>query len=566
VVDLVKKLYKKAQTEEERDVETLVDSSSGTGDDDEEQSETEQSGDSIDDRSTDKNESDSDGNESSSDEDGDETENASLTLDENGEETTLDDDGGEPNLPKGAETDQHFEENLSSLVDDDARERAYGKIPNIESDDYIVNLKEFHSGLETTWNTISNLSQKSTTNFIVRLDKEYNKFRQDNIKVVNFLVKEFELKKNAQQYARATTSRTGVLDVNKIHGYKFNEDLFRKMTVVPDGKNHGLIFFVDWSGSIHHSIGDILKQVLQLAWFCKKVNIPFEVYAFTDRDTSTSVNSYNYEHGDLLMGEFSLLNLISSKSIGNLFNRVCRNIFLLSEVMTTAYWHLPTNFQLGSTPLNETLVVAHDLVPKFKDAYGLEIVNTVFLTDGDSNGNSGLYDTSPENSSHVQMFRIGSQYSYSNGDWKENSSFLIDKVTKITYEIRGSVGLTNALINSLQDRHGINVIGFFVAPDKHTLTYALSTHCPESFEDTGGYKRIINPEVWKKFRKDRYLVLDEHDGYDEFYIIGASKEKNTTLDDVDETSKRKLTTAFKKITKGNLTNKVILTRFVDLIS
>lgn len=60
------------------------------------------------------------------------------------------------------------------------------------------------------------------------VDSEYAKFKKDAQKEVNYLVKEFECKKSASAYARATTSRTGVLDTAKLQTYKFNEDLFKK--------------------------------------------------------------------------------------------------------------------------------------------------------------------------------------------------------------------------------------------------------------------------------------------------------------------------------------------------
>ena len=88
------------------------------------------------------------------------------------------------------------------------------------------------------------------------------------------------MKKSASAYARATTSRTGVLNTSKLHTYKYNEDLFRKVTTLPEGKNHGLIFLLDWSGSMSHIMMDTVKQLINLVWFCKKVNIPFDVYAF----------------------------------------------------------------------------------------------------------------------------------------------------------------------------------------------------------------------------------------------------------------------------------------------
>ena len=113
-------------------------------------------------------------------------------------------------------------------------------------------------------------------------DTEFLKFKKEAQKEVNYLVKEFEMKKSAGAYARATTSRTGILDTSKLHTYKYNEDLFKKVSIVPDGKNHGLIFVLDWSGSMSREMLDTIKQLYNLIWFCNKVQIPFEVYAFTE--------------------------------------------------------------------------------------------------------------------------------------------------------------------------------------------------------------------------------------------------------------------------------------------
>jgi len=77
-------------------------------------------------------------------------------------------------------------------------------------------------------------------------------------------------------------AKTGVLDCTKLHSYKYNEDLFKKITVLPDGKNHGLVFVLDWSGSMSTVLMDTIKQLFNLIWFCKKVQIPFKVYAFTN--------------------------------------------------------------------------------------------------------------------------------------------------------------------------------------------------------------------------------------------------------------------------------------------
>ena len=121
-----------------------------------------------------------------------------------------------------------------------------------------------------------------TRDIFETVDNDYRLFRRSAQKEVNYLVKEFECRKSADAYARATVSKTGILDCTKLHSYKYNEDLFKKITVLPDGKNHGLVFVLDWSGSMSTVLMDTIKQLFNLIWFCKKVQIPFKVYAFTN--------------------------------------------------------------------------------------------------------------------------------------------------------------------------------------------------------------------------------------------------------------------------------------------
>ena len=42
------------------------------------------------------------------------------------------------------------------------------------------------------------------------------------------------------------------------------------------------MFVLDWSGSMGEVILDTVKQVLNLISFCRKVKIPFELYAFVN--------------------------------------------------------------------------------------------------------------------------------------------------------------------------------------------------------------------------------------------------------------------------------------------
>ena len=72
-----------------------------------------------------------------------------------------------------------------------------------------------------------------------------------------------------------------LLDMRRVWSYKLNDDLFKRVTTLPQGKNHGMVFLLDWSGSMDGVIEDTLKQVINLAMFCNRIQIPYRVLAFT---------------------------------------------------------------------------------------------------------------------------------------------------------------------------------------------------------------------------------------------------------------------------------------------
>ena len=199
------------------------------------------------------------------------------------------------------------------------------------------------------------------------VDSEFFKFKKSAQKEVNYLVKEFEMKKSAGAYARATTARTGVLDTAKLHTYKFNEDLFKKVSIIPDGKNHGLVFLLDWSGSMHQVLLDTLKQLYNLLWFCKKVQIPFDVYAFTNEfpygnmtETGERCPVYKKEKNKADLPDWvSLMHLFTSSTRSKELESQMKDIFRVVCAMdynTRTNYSAPQEMRLSGTPLNEAIV------------------------------------------------------------------------------------------------------------------------------------------------------------------------------------------------------------------
>ena len=150
--------------------------------------------------------------------------------------------------------------------------------------------------------------------------KYLNEFEKESMKTVSYMLKEFEMKKSADAYVRSSIAKTGQLDMTKVHSYKYNEDLFKKITILPGEKNHGLVILIDWSGSMNNVIHNAWKQLMQLVWFCRRAGIKFEVFAFSDSAFSmvntsrehweyTANPFWNYKLGDQTVSDLSLIHI-----------------------------------------------------------------------------------------------------------------------------------------------------------------------------------------------------------------------------------------------------------------
>jgi len=311
-----------------------------------------------------------------------------------------------PNVPVGGEKDEepevktmdNLEEALKELVNRDGYENVYLELPQLDLKKIVVPNAEIHNRCRDEWsNFIEGMGYQKELIFEIP-DAQFNQFKRSAQKEVNYLVKEFECRKAADSYSRASTARTGVLDCSKLHTYKYNEDLFRKVTTLADGKNHGLVFVLDWSGSMCDVMLDTVKQLFNLVWFCKKVSIPFEVYAFTTEyplvtyDEQGKANlrelAYKKKDGLLQVGEwFSMMNLLTSKVNGKTLEEQMKNIYRLAYSYgrwTQTRYPVPTGLSLSGTPLNEALIALHQILPKFQKENKLQKVQCVVLTDGEA--------------------------------------------------------------------------------------------------------------------------------------------------------------------------------------
>ena len=473
------------------------------------------------------------------------------------------------------ETAESLAEKLKDLINLDGVENAYVELPKLNLDDVIVPNDAIHKVCDDSWEeSIAYNKEFSEANIFEDVDAEYVQFKREAQKEVNYLVKEFECKKAADSYARATTARTGVLDCSKLHTYKHNEDLFKKVTTLADGKNHGLVFILDWSGSMHPVLKDTVKQLYNLIWFCKKVNIPFEVYAFTQeyplvrwdesRGEMARITPYTEKNNTAQVPDwFSLMNFFSSKVNAKTLDDQLKNIWRVTGAIMGHGYHAshggyghrynfrtPLGLNLSGTPLNETLVALHQILPKFKKENKLQKVQCVILTDGEAQ--PLRY--------HKEVQRQWEDEPYLGTSYFGSNTFLRDRSIGKTYSFSKMVqysDMTDILLENLRDKfQDINFVGIRILESRDAGQFVRRYT---------GYCELYE-KVMKEWRKEKAFSL-KNSGYHRYFGL-SSKMLNTDaeFDPIHDATKAQIKRDFIKSLKGKKMNKKILSEFIELVA
>ena len=492
-------------------------------------------------------------NESDDDQPNNESSDAPVSGGGQNETSDVDASAEEPEV----KTADSLEESLKDLIDHmHGSETTYVQIPDLDISEVIIPNSEIHKSCEEYWIDV-NENNSTTLNFP---DQKYAEFKKSAQKEVNYLVKEFECRKSADAYARATTARTGVLDCSKLHTYRYNEDLFRKVTTLADGKNHGLIFVLDWSGSMQYVMEDTIKQLFNLIWFCKKVNIPFEVYAFTgdypyvkpDDNGILQVRPipYKKEAGYLAIPEwFSLMNILTSKVNAKTLEQQMKSIYRIAySFRNYCGYGAPHGMSLSGTPLNESLVALHKIIPQFKKEHKLQKVQCVILTDGEANPLKyhKEFNRKFEDGPYIGTIYAGEEF------------VLRDRKTGNTYNVTNDyVGFTTKLLENLRDNFVVvNFIGIRIISGRDANSF-IRLHC-KNYEE-----RDKNMKTW---RKEKSFVI-RNAGYHSYFALSSNALSNDSEFEVNEdATKAQIKTAFVKSLRVKKMNKKILGEFVELIA
>lgn len=381
----------------------------------------------------------------------------------------------------------------------------------------------------------------------------FERVKKRNLASINYLVKEFLMKKAADGFKRMRQDKTGSIDMDKLHSYQLVEDIFKRNAIIPEAKNHGMCMFIDFSGSMSGCMMKTLEQLITLVLFCRKVNIPYRVYAFSDctgdsvpaeqsaaKYISTLQAPIHAENSLIPRSSFSLVELFNEQMSATQFRNAAAG--LLNNFGMT-YEYRRNNaignsrfFGLGGTPLNPAIALAPSVLHKFQAETKSQIVSAIFLTDGDNtdysamHSSNGVYSTTGGSYglgySFTSLFRHGKKY-LNGTDFKDVTTMSRANSTKTLLKWVGSFGYP--------------VVGFFLAPS-NSIHYALKQE-PDEIDDNDEDKyddQVERPivqldennidvgeenrkKIIKNWRDNGCASIRNINGYDTYIVISTNR-------------------------------------------
>lgn len=301
----------------------------------------------------------------------------------------------------------------------------------------------------------------------------------------------FEQYKAARNYERTRVYQTGSIDSSRLYRYSYNDDLFLSDELVKNGKNHGLVMILDFSGSMSDVMYNTMKQCLGVVGFCERQRIPFEVYAFYADYAGPSAQPSSKNEA-VFDGGFQLLKMLSNE-YGSAKNAALKRFFIewarSSFNDSSMICRLGARYNSGSTPLVKTMFAVLQIMHEFKAKTRADVIHPVFFTDG--MGDDGIT---------VDGKELGT-YKVLN---------MIDKINNVTLfdSEPGGASLAKAALK-MMSKFGYNPTNFFVSKGS-TLNYYANFF-------THGVSVTYDREAFRS--KGTVIIKDKCFGMKEVYMI-----------------------------------------------
>tara|TARA_R110000868_G_scaffold79197_1_gene225456 strand:+ start:851 stop:3421 length:2571 start_codon:yes stop_codon:yes gene_type:complete len=356
-------------------------------------------------------------------------------------------------VPYGCTTQQNMSKFVNGLVNVKIDEEPI-RVPNIDPTSIVVEPADFIAMVEqgTLYTyygggkgpvATQEIAEQSAALFAEMTAKQKS--------AVDHMSRRFEMRKAAKDFARQSSCKSGRISTRQLSKYKFSEDIFDRLTIKRDEKNHGIVILLDWSGSMASMITDVVQQVGGILQFCRRVGIPAEVYFFNSMYNKWAEERFNKMYpaksataekptrpyairygmadsagfsgmdwftaeamaftdhvchlpngstakgGNVILSAFSLVKVYDANMDNRKFAATFGRLLLVanavgSKTMTAAKGNLvfPDSLQMGNTPLDESILSMREIVNNFRKSSNSK-VTFISMSDGEGQGLTNLY-------------------------------------------------------------------------------------------------------------------------------------------------------------------------------
>lgn len=446
---------------------------------------------------------------------------------------------GESDIDNSPITNDNLNNNLDLFIDDKTN-YCYWKFGEFISNP-VIGYKEVFTQIE----------ESSYFSFYSEKYKEEHasnviKFRQDTVSNVNYLVKEFEMRKSAAAYRKNTVSKSGSLNTNKLFAYQITDDIFRRISITKDDKNHGMIFLLDWSGSMARNIKETLEQLINLVLFCSRAQIKFKVFAFTSNGQYRYTDQEFYKNYIINVERgLSLYEFFSSEMTALEINKMIN--YLLSPNITNI-------ITLVGTPLLESMVYLYNYIDEYLRKNNIEKFSFITFTDGEGNNFDGQFNE------YIFDYNLGKNV--------RQVHLITCPITKHEYTIKSGniTNQTDIMVNMIKARYNCNIIGFYLLEraTQRAINGAINIHYDDStHKNTGG----MVEDIKSQFAKNGFASLN-NTAKTAMYVIPSTslKIKEAELTIKENPSIRSISASFNKYMNTNKLSRVLLNNIVNYIA
>ena len=193
----------------------------------------------------------------------------------------------------------------------------------------------------------------------------------------------FHMLRDAKKARDTRYKQSGRIDTRRLAKYKMTETIFKLRKMKDKELNHGVVILIDYSGSMHHTIDDVIAQAIITCEFCKHNNIAFEVYLFGPQ-------RIDYDGMSRYVENITVYKIADSQSYkpeyiylyGNHFNSYDVRYRLSKKYAGEEI--AKCRLEMGNTPIADAALTAWQAIKDMKSR-GIDKTHCIVISDGDGN-------------------------------------------------------------------------------------------------------------------------------------------------------------------------------------